>query len=342
MKVSKIFCPLICLVVLLTLPFTAFAEDAATVKGKLVQSRYKGFDIDLVELKTRMVENVEYQRPTLPANWNKLTAKDRENWIIAFRKTPKGKALIAKNDSIAKNAEVFDIKVEKNGSFIVYDVPPGRYGLRGRIDKKIKNRMFAFEVFGQVDVLKDVDELVLDPIRILVTPLLKRGESAPSYQVKTHNNAATLEPKHFRGKYVFINFWTTQSPPSVEFQLEVQKMLNTLSPKHNIELLSVSVDEERKKAISHIKKAKLKGRHGFTDGWEHRMLEAYGVRAIPSHWLIDPDGKLLMTHGEFRQAFMAGKPDLATIINDRIEGKDAPTPAEAEKVGAAEGSASKK
>ena len=191
----------------------------------------------------------------------------------------------------------------------------------------MKNRNFAFEVFGEVAVLDGVDELVLDPIIVLVTPLLVVGETAPPFNLKTHDNSATLIPKQFRGNYVFLNFWSTESPPSVEFQKEVQAMYAQLKPKHPLELLSVNIDSKRKVAIEHIRKSKLRGRHGFTDGWDHRTLEAFGVRAIPSHWLIDPEGKIKMTHTDIHRAVMAGKSDLATIVSDRIEGKDVPTPA---------------
>jgi peroxiredoxin len=163
---------------------------------------------------------------------------------------------------------------------------------------------------------------------VLVTPLLAAGDTAPAFNLKTHDNSATLVPGQFRGKYVFMNFWSTESPPSVEFQAEVQKMYVQLKAKHPLELLSVNVDSNRKAAIEYIMKTKLQGRHGFTDGWDHPTLDAYGIRAIPSQWLIDPEGKISMTNMDFRRAFMAGKPDLATIVGDRIEGKDVPTPAE--------------
>lgn len=308
------------------------AQDGAAISGKILQSKYKGFDIPLEELNTRLVEQVQLPEPPLPANWKDLEIKQRQAWIKEFEESAKGKKYIANNKKLLENAHVFDLKIENNGEFTVYDVPPGTYGLRGRVDKELKNRNFAFEVFGEVKVLEDVDELTLDEIRVLVTPLLVAGEAAPPFSLKTYDDSATLVPSQFRGKYVFLNFWSTASAPSVEFQAEIQKMYAQLNPKHPLELLSVSVDSARKVAIEHIKKSKLRGRHGFTDGWDHQTLEAYGIRAIPSQWLIDPEGKISMTNMDFRRAFMAGTPDLATIVDDRIEGKDLPTPVDQEPV----------
>ena len=310
-----------------SLAVTGNTQEGATVKGKIVQSKYKDFGISFDELGAKIFERVKFPPPPLPDNWSELSVPDRQAWMKSFRESEKGQAYLANNEKIREAAQNFDIKIEKDGKFVVYDVPPGSYGLRGRVDKVVKDRLFAFEVFGQVEVLEDVDELALAPMMIMVTPLLKSGEVAPSFKVNTHDDSAELVNTHFRGKYLFLNFWSTESPPSVEFQSEVQKMFSSLERKHEIDLLSISVDTKRDVAISYIRKSKLRGRHGFTDGWDHRTLEAFGIRAIPSHWLIGPDGKILLTHGEFRQAFVSGKPDLATIVDDRIQGKDIPTPA---------------
>ncbi len=316
------------LTVLWLVPAVCFSREGGTVKGKIVQSDRSGFDISFADLELRLIQQFELHKPPLPANWDKMDIKQREAWMSGFRESDQGKKLIANNQKIRDGASVFDVKVENDGRFAVYDVPHGRYGLRGRVDKELNNRKFAFEIFGQIEILKDVDELVLDPIMIMVTPLLEVGQTAPEFKVKTHDNSGHLVTDQFRGKYLFLNFWSTESPPSVEFQVEVQKMLEALESKQPLEVLSVSIDTKRDTAITHIRRHKLRGRHGFTDGWHHRMLEDFGVRAIPSHWLIGPDGKIIMTHMDFRRAFLSGQPDLATIIGDRIQGKDQPTPAD--------------
>lgn len=323
--------------VVLCLPGTAWtatslARDGAAIRGKIVQSSHKGFDIPLQELNTQLFEQVFLPDPPLPANWKDMQVEQRQAWIKEFEESEKGKQFLANNEKLLDKAQVYDVKIDDQGEFAVYDVPPGTYALRGRVDKEMNKRNFAFEIFGEVKVLKDVDELLLDPIMVTVTPLLVAGESAPEFSLKTYDNSATLVPSQFRGKYVFLNFWSTESSPSVEFQAEIQKMYTRLQSKHPLELLSVNVDTNRKTAIEHIKKAKLQGRHGFTDGWDHSTLQAYGVRAIPSQWLLDPEGKILMTNMDFRRAFIAGKRDLATIVDDRIEGKDVPTPADQQSV----------
>jgi hypothetical protein len=188
-------------------------------------------------------------------------------------------------------------------------------------------------VFGQIPVAKGMDDVPLKPMRVEVTPLIKRGELAPPVAVNTHDDKLVLNLKHesFKDKIVFLNFWITQSPTAAAEQKLVQEMYSKLKSKHDIKLISICVDPKRKEALEYIIKNSLKeGSHGFTDGLEHRTVFDYGVRSYPSFWLIGKDGKVMMTQYETAQA-MRVKPNMTTIVEDRISGKDVPTPATAEK-----------
>jgi len=187
-----------------------------------------------------------------------------------------------------------------------------------------------------------MDDIPLKPMRVEVTPLIKAGEPAPPVAVRTHDNKLLLELDHaaFKEKMVFLNFWTSKSPSSAAEQKMVQAMYSKLKQKHPLKLISICVDgdpkspsQARKAALKYIIKNELKeGSHGFTDGVEHRTIFDYGVRSFPSFCLIGEDGKVKMSQFEVSQA-MRIKPDLQTIVEDRISGKDAPTPATPQKPG---------
>ena len=76
-----------------------------------------------------------------------------------------------------------------------------------------------------------------------------------------------------------------------------------------------------------MKKELRKGLHGFTSGWDHKTVESFGVRSTPSGWLLDMDNKIIMSQHEFYNVTKF-KDSLATVIKDRMDGKDAPTPAD--------------
>ena len=317
-------------------------KGVATIRGRIAydKTRIQSWDknrlvIPYQDIEAKIRQKVQPQVAPFPKGYEKFTPQAKIKWQKDFMATAKGKRLVAANKKMIEEASAFDVKFEKDGKFVIYDVPYGTYGIQGRTDKEINGKFYAFEVFGEIPVINGMDDIPLKPMRVEVTPLVKRGEAAPPVGAKTHDGKHTLSLDHraFKGKMVFINFWISKSPTSPVEQKMIQDMYAKLKKKHNMKLISICVDKDRGKAIDYIKEKALKeGSHGFTRGVEHRTIFDYGVRSFPSFWLIGPDGKVMMSQYEISQA-MRVKPDMITIVEDRISGKDVPTPAAAEKPG---------
>jgi len=315
-------------------------KGVATIRGRIAydRTRIESWDknrlvIPYKEIEAKIRQKVEPLVAPFPKGFDRFTNEAKIKWQKDYMATPRGKKLVAHNKKLIDQASAFDVKFEKDGQFVIYDVPYGTYGIQGRTDKEINGKFYAFEVFGEIPVIDGMDDIPLKPMRVEVTPLVKRGEVAPPVAVKTHDGKHTLTLKHkvFAGKMVFLNYWISKSPTAAAEQRMIQDMYAKLKNKHNMKLISICVDKDQAKAINYIKKNTLKeGSHGFTRGVEHRTIFDYGVRSYPSFWLIGPDGKVMMTQFEVSQA-MRIKPDMITIVEDRISGKDVPTPAAAEK-----------
>ena len=326
-------------------------EKLAVIRGQIAYDkvRVKSWDnnslvIPYNEIEAKLRQKIILPRPPYPAGYKKWTRKKIIEWEMEFVKTDAGKRYVAKNEQLLEAAHAFDIKFEKkDGAFVVYDVPPGVYGIQGRVDKEIGGTKYGFEVFGEVKVLKDVDEIVLKPMRVEVTPLMASKQKAPPIGVATYDGNRTLNLKTFEGKILFVNFWSSASPTAAAEQQMIQEMYHKLKGKYPIKLLSICVDKVPKAVLAFINKnevgIKVKGddgkiavrpigSFGFTSGADHRTIFDFGVRAFPSFWLIDKDGMIMMSQFEIAAA-MRVKPDMATIVSDRIEGKDVPTPADA-------------
>ncbi len=317
---------------------SAALDEGAVVKGKVEfdENRLRSWDdqpleIPVSEIETRLRERVQLPPIPFPEGWDKMDPEKRKAWIKEFENSDAGKKLIAERESIFNGAKSFDVKIENNGDFVVYDVPPGVYGLQGRVDKELNGCNYSYEIFGQIEILQEVDEVVLDPIQIAVTPLLKTNQPAPPLEVKIQKDDKLLTLEGFKGKYVFVHFWISNNPSTV-FLENVQKMHAELQDKHDLKLFNISVDDDRAAAIKFVIQKSLSGNHGFTEGFYHRSLFDYGIRSIPSIWLIGPDGKILMTQYDFATAFRSGMQDLTTIVSDRITGKYDPTALTDEKV----------
>jgi peroxiredoxin len=240
-----------------------------------------------------------------------------------------GKKFATEQQKRIEAANKFDIKPEPDGKFVVFDVPPGRFGIRGRVDKEIGERKqkYVFEVFAQVDVGDKVDELLLDPIMVLPTPLFVPGDESPKFEVPSLDKSTTYKNSDFQGKHLFVHFWATTSQPSTGFQPEIQKMFDQVKTQREIELLSVSLDEEPALTSEFIQKQNFGGQHAFAGRWDHAIINDFGVRSIPSFWLIGPDGRILLTQRDFHAALVSGKTNLTQLVSDSIAGKDILKPA---------------
>ena len=313
------------------------SEDEAVIRGKIAydKSRIKSWDgnrlvVPYGDIVAKLREKVKLPDPPLPQGFSEWKRAEKLDWLKKFLKTNAGKKYVEKKTELIEAARTFDINFEEDGTFVIYDVPVGTYGIQGRVDKEIGGTDYGFEVFGEIQILKDVDELQLEPIRVEVTPLMKRKQPAPPVSVKTHDEKATLNLETFEGNYLFLNFWTAASPTAAREQKMIQEMYLALKTKFPVKLLSINVDEDRKTALHYIVSNRIReGSHGFTNGIEHRTIFDYGVRSFPSFWLINKDKTILMTQYEIAQA-MRVKPDMITIVSDRLDDNDGPEPAQSE------------
>lgn len=312
-------------------------DELAVVRGKIAYDRQRSESWDgsklvvpFEEIKAMLRERVILPMPPLPENFAELKPEQQLEWEKQFVESAEGKKFLEDRAALLEKASAFDVLFEKDGSFVIYDVPAGIYGIQGRVDKEIDGRMYAFEVFGQIEIAEDVDEVPLKPMAVEITPLLKSKQPAPPVAVKIHDDSQVLTLEAFKGNLVFVNFWTAQSPTAAAEQKMVQDMYEALQSKYDLKLLSINIDENRKETLSYIGKNGLtKGSHGFTGGLDHPTIFHYGVRSYPSFWLIDKEGQIMMSQYEVAQA-MRLKPDMTTIVTDRIEGRDVPTPAKPE------------
>ena len=298
-------------------------NDLTTIKGRIVQNEDPNLRLPFNDLNIRLLEQVRLPVPKIPQGFGDLNFEERKKWLEDFEASPEGKKLKEERQKAHESAQSFDIKVEKNGKFIVYDVPPGRYGMRGRADKKIENKLYAFEIVGQIDVQEEVDELDLGRMKISTTRLLRRGELMPEIELDSFGEKK-ITNLQLKDKYVVVYFWSMENPPSKEFLDIVQLMQNQIAGRPNFEVLSVNLDDDIEAAQKHVKDILMQGLHGFAGDWEHKTVTEFGVRAIPALYLLGDDGNILMTNVEFLQALGAGKDDLMQIVDDRIAGRDLP------------------
>lgn len=99
-----------------------------------------------------------------------------------------------------------------------------------------------------------------------------------------------VELQNQRGKVVFLNFWATWCPPCRAEMPAMEKLQEEFKSK-GLVVLAVSVNESRKEVVKFLKERKISLPVALdSDG---TVSEDYGVRALPTTFLIGRDGEVL-------------------------------------------------
>ena len=126
--------------------------------------------------------------------------------------------------------------------------------------------------------------------------LLKPGTPAPDFSLQTPDGKTIQFSDFAKGKYVVIDFWASWCPDCRKDLPEVIRMYNKWH-EMGVEFLGVSFDTDKQKWTDYIVQSgvpypqvsELKRMN------QSEVAKAYGVRWIPSLYLIGPDGKILVS-----------------------------------------------
>lgn len=120
------------------------------------------------------------------------------------------------------------------------------------------------------------------------------GELAPDFEAELIDGTA-FKLSSLRGKYVLLDFWGSWCAPCRSANPSLVELHHKYSDQ--LHIVTVALEKEKKSGIVVAEK------DGFD--WKHQIVEQsnlvllsetarkYGVTAIPSKFLIAPDGKML-------------------------------------------------
>ena len=103
-----------------------------------------------------------------------------------------------------------------------------------------------------------------------------------------------VELSAFRGKVLFINLWASWCTPCIREMETIERLRNRLADT-DVEFLVVAAEGERP-----VRRHLRRYRYDLPIYLEiERIPAAFGTRGLPTSWLVDRDGRiLLLRHGE--------------------------------------------
>ncbi len=127
------------------------------------------------------------------------------------------------------------------------------------------------------------------------------GDTVPSFKARTIDGSKSLALDDYRGKVVLIDFWASWCPPCLKSLPKYNDLRREIGTT-DFEIVAVNVDENTEDAKKFLQKHPVsypvaKDPKGILPG-------VFGVKAMPTSYLIDKNGVVQYVHAAFKDGDM--------------------------------------
>ncbi len=142
--------------------------------------------------------------------------------------------------------------------------------------------------------------------KVYQMPKFGDGEKIPSFSATLENGEA-FELSDLRGQYVLLDFWGSWCGPCRVDNKNLVKLHGEFGDKKfksadGFKIVSVAIETDKKRSLRAIKADKLVWPHHIIllDRFKSPIAKEFGVREIPTKYLIAPDGHILSVNEDYQ------------------------------------------
>ena len=133
------------------------------------------------------------------------------------------------------------------------------------------------------------NKLLAQNLKFVLTRL-EKGYPAPEFNLIT-TKFDTITLQSFKNKYIYLDFFHTQSTPALAEKLLVPELKEKYGK--YIEFVSISLDDDLSDLTSFLEQNPNYNWHFAHFNGDISLLEDYNVRSLPSYFLIGPQGDMI-------------------------------------------------
>ncbi len=128
---------------------------------------------------------------------------------------------------------------------------------------------------------------------------VEEGRPAPLFSVPALEGEGTLSLAEHRGKIVYLDFWASWCAPCLTGMPLIDELRQEFDARDFV-VLAVNVDGDPKQARKLLRRRPV-GYASASDP-EGRLPEQFGLRTMPTSYLIDRQGVVRYVHEGFRKS----------------------------------------
>lgn len=129
-------------------------------------------------------------------------------------------------------------------------------------------------------------------IRMAHLKSVQVGQMAPDFTITSIDNT-TISLSDFKGQYLLLDFWASWCIPCRKENSNVVKAYKQFKNK-KFNIFGISLDKDKEAWKHAVVTDELSWQHGSDlNDFEGKTVTLYQVQAIPSSFMIDPDGKII-------------------------------------------------
>ncbi len=126
---------------------------------------------------------------------------------------------------------------------------------------------------------------------------MQEGQQPPQCKATLSGNGAALDFNAYKGKVVLIDFWATWCPPCRKSMPFFNGLQNEYS-KEGFEIVAINVDENKWDAEQFLNGNPVDYKMAFDPDGD--CPKKFGLKAMPSSYLVDKAGKVRKVYLGFR------------------------------------------